>query len=216
MAKSQLHGRGNQVLVKMSWYFVEIIMPLILTSAPGPLAAKQPQSINDPPPYLMVGMRCFSFYAFLFWRQTCRRCTSPKSSIFGSSDHTMFQAFQWRLANSRHLNLLVALSKGFLCATLPKSLLVLRRWYSWFWYFVTPRGNWSLQFLNCRPRVLHCLPQHVPYCVWGQHALASSSWQVWNGMFKRLPDLCRSTTCLKMICLFWFDSYLTLPMVMDD
>ena len=30
-------------------------MSLILTRAPGPLAAKQPESVNDPAPYLTVG-----------------------------------------------------------------------------------------------------------------------------------------------------------------
>ena len=84
--------------------------------APGPLAAIQPQSMNDLPPYLMVGMRCFSLYASLFWRQTCWCCTWPKSSILVSSD-------QWRLANSRCLNLLVAVSKGFLLLSFQRACL---------------------------------------------------------------------------------------------
>ena len=62
-------------------------------NSPGPLAAKQPQSINNSPPYLTVGTKCFSLYASLFWRQTCWRCTWPKSSILVSSDHnTLLQS----------------------------------------------------------------------------------------------------------------------------
>ena len=33
----------------ISWYFVEFIVPLILSNSPGPLAAKPLQNINDPP-----------------------------------------------------------------------------------------------------------------------------------------------------------------------
>ena len=50
----------------MFWYFVELIVPLILNSSPGPLAEKHLQNTNDPLLYLTVGMRCFSLYAFHF------------------------------------------------------------------------------------------------------------------------------------------------------
>ena len=135
-----------------------------------------------------------------------QRCTWLKSSILVSSDHsTMFQSYFQRLANSRHLNLLVVLS--FLRGTLPKSLLV------WRWHLMV---DCETLFLNCGPWVLLCLPHHLPQCAWGQHALASSSWQVCNcsrclklfdyctvvsvclnvygGFFYSLSDLCRSTT----------------------
>ncbi|MCI4375327.1 hypothetical protein PGIGA_G00108220 [Pangasianodon gigas] len=36
------------------------MMPSIFTRAPAPLAAKQPQSTTDPPPYFTVDIRCFS------------------------------------------------------------------------------------------------------------------------------------------------------------
>ena len=49
-------------LPKMSWYLVELIMPLILTRAPGPLAAEQPQSIQT----WYQGMMCFSLYVSFF------------------------------------------------------------------------------------------------------------------------------------------------------
>ena len=58
-------AEATRFLAKMPWYSVEFIMPLILTRAPGPLAVKQPQSINDPPPDLTVGMRTSSFFHML-------------------------------------------------------------------------------------------------------------------------------------------------------
>ena len=51
---------------KISWYFVEFIVSLILNSTPGLLAAKHLQDLNNPPPYLTVGIRCFSLYEFHF------------------------------------------------------------------------------------------------------------------------------------------------------
>ena len=110
-----LLAEATRFLAKMSWYWVEFMMPLTLTRAPGPVEAKQPHNIKDPPPYFTAGMRFFSAHASFFRRQTHRWCAWPKSSIFVSSDHsTWFQSkCQCRLANSRRLRLLVALNKGF-------------------------------------------------------------------------------------------------------
>lgn len=73
-------------------------------------------------------MRLFSVYPSFFQCQIHHCCAWPKSSILVSSDHsTQFQSMcQCRLANSRHLHLLVVPNKGFFLATLPNSLLAWR------------------------------------------------------------------------------------------
>lgn len=76
-------------------------MPLFLTRYPGPLAAKPPKHINDPPPYFPVGNGYFSKHAVVFCPQTYRWCAFPKSFILVLCDHnTQFQLkFHWCLAS---------------------------------------------------------------------------------------------------------------------
>src|SRR4029434_2558091 len=69
------------------WYLMESMIPCILTRCPGPLEEKQPLNIKYPPPYFIVGMRCFSVWLSFCLRQTHLGCWLPKSCILVSSDH---------------------------------------------------------------------------------------------------------------------------------
>lgn len=79
-----LLAEADVVLSKMSWYCVKFMMPLSLTSVPGPVDAKYPHSIKDPPPYFTVSMWFFSSYASFFRHQTHYLCMRPESFIFMS------------------------------------------------------------------------------------------------------------------------------------
>ena len=66
------------IRLKMSWYFMEFMMPCTLTRFPGPLEEKQPHNITDPPPYLTVGITDFRNW-ILGWLGVLRKSTSDFS-----------------------------------------------------------------------------------------------------------------------------------------
>ena len=101
--------------------------------------------------------------------------------------------------------------------------------YGWFWDFVTPRRNWSLQFLNCGPWVLVCLPHlnvhgdimHLR-ALPGKFATLPDVWNfliialtVVSGVFYcsctclyPLPDLCRSTSSVSFdLTVIWLSPW---------
>ena len=59
---------ATRFLAKMSSYWVKFIMPLTLR-APGPVEAKLPNNIKDPPPYYTVGMGFFYAYESLLFQR---------------------------------------------------------------------------------------------------------------------------------------------------
>src|SRR4029434_155659 len=58
------------------------MIPCILTRCPGPLEAKQPQNIKDPPPYFTLGMGVSSVWLSFCLRQTHVSFLLPKSFIW--------------------------------------------------------------------------------------------------------------------------------------
>ena len=71
--KYQPSGRGNHIFSQNCLILGGIHYAINRNQCPGP------QNMTDPPTYFTVGMRCFSLYASLYLRQTCRCCTWQKN-----------------------------------------------------------------------------------------------------------------------------------------
>lgn len=146
-------------------------MPQILTRILRPLAAKKPQSMNDPPPYLVVDMKWFSMYASLFWCWICHQCTWTQT-IAPRSSHSCNDEIWILWLCFIHAPIQKKTKKPF-GRKVP--------FYGWFWDLVTPRDNKTLQFLNGYLWVALCLfPLGLIVCRDNTCALMSSSWQVCN------------------------------------
>ena len=199
----------NKILYKKKLNWIELIMPLIFTRAPGPLAAKLPQSINGPPPYLTVGMRCFFLRMHpSFDTKPCWLCTWPKSYILVSSDHS----------TSHSSKNVCQTQDSWICWLLSVSAFFVQPfqracWYGGgvLWLILRLCDSKTMQLKFCSswssgPWVLLCLPHHLPHCAWGQHALASSSLQVCNcSRYVKLFDYCPNTcsvVCSSCLCIF--------------
>ena len=99
--------------LKSSGTLLESIMPCMWTIRPGLWRRNSPTAL-----YLMLGMRVFSLYPYLFLCQTHLEGLESKSSIYVSSDHITLSKlkFHWCLANSWHKD-----RRGFFLVYLPNS-----------------------------------------------------------------------------------------------
>ena len=149
MGKSQLPSRDNQTFCQNPQVLGLINSAIHIKYCLWSTGSKMSQKHQWPITIFDI-MRSFFLYALVFCCQTYQWCVWSKGSISVSSSHTSNDACKLKICLLCFclLALFIVLTKGCLCATLPRSLLVWSYHFIIFLDLVTQKWNQVRLFLN--------------------------------------------------------------------